>query len=302
MSRTQGRYDSDSPYKDGLIFVPILPTYVTSGAGAVSNRPAAGRFATSLPTTATAYVLMIPLASLLFRAGLQDDLQEQFGSARAGGANALPVPGFLSYTTAILAAGSNVSIPVIASGNFAVGHFVTLDTVASGVQEFPMVVSIPDATHIVVNTILNAHATNAPVTDNAFTTPAGVTGRPPFTGITELTPVTAPRPKGISFKAMYPVYTIGGAAATLNTIGLTQTIFGNNLAPVTSNIIADAANGLATATQTNPYVTPIVVPAAAQIFRTTKLAEFVLEWDFTTGSGGTGLLEGVFFDVDFNHN
>jgi hypothetical protein len=301
MSRTQGRVDGDTEYKDGLIWIPILPTYVTTGTGQVINRPAAGRVATSLPTTATAYVLMIPLGNLLFRAGVQDDLQEQFGSANAGGAQGLPVPGFTTYTTGSLTKGNNVSIPVISSDNLTVGHFLTLDTVASGVQEFPMITSVPDATHVVVNQILNSHSTNAPLSDNVFTTPAGVTGRPPFTGITELTPVTAPRPKGIKFKAMYPVYTIGGAAATTNTIGLTQTTFANNGAPATTNIVAVAANGLSTATQANPYLTPISVPSAAAIFRTIKFSDFVLEWDFTTGSGGTGLLEGVFLDVSYNY-
>jgi hypothetical protein len=299
MSRTQARLDGDLEYKDGLLWIPILTSYFTTSAGTLTeSRPGAGRVAASLGA-AGAYVAMIPLGNLLFRAGVQDDLQEQFGSANAGGAQGLPVPGFTTYTTASLAKGNNVSIPVITSGSFAVGHYVTLDTVASGVQEFPLIVSIPDATHIVVNQILNTHATNAPLSDNVFTTPAGVTGRPPFTGITELTPVTSPRPKGIKFKAMYPVYTITGAVLTTNTIGLTQTVFGNNLAPVTSNIIAVAANGLATAVQANPYLTPIAVPSAAAIFRTTKFAEYVIEWDVITT--GTALLEGIFLDISFNY-
>lgn len=302
MSRTQSRVDGDLEYKDGLLWIPILPGYATTGSGAVINRPAAGRVGTSLPTTATAYVLMIPLGNLLFRAGVQDDLQEQFGSTNAGGAQGLPVPGFTTYTTSSLSKGNNVSIPVQNSGSFVVGHYLTLDTVASTVQEFPLITSIPDATHVVVSQILNTHSSNAPVSDNVFTTPAGVTGRPPFTGITQLTPTTSPRPKGIKFKALYPVYTISGAAATLNTIGLTQTTFANNGAPATSNIVADAANGMATATQANPYLTPIVVPSAAAIFRTTKFTDYVIEWDFTTGSGGAGVLEGVFLDVSYNYN
>jgi hypothetical protein len=299
MSRTQGRVDGDQEYKDGLLWIPILTSYFTTSAGTLTeSRPAAGRVAASLGA-AGAYVAMIPIGNILLRSGVQDDLQEEFGSANAGGAQGLPVPGFTTYTTGALTKGNNVSIPVITSGSLTVGHYLTLDTVASGVQEFPLITSIPDATHVAVNQILNSHASNAPLSDNVFTTPAGVTGRPPYPGITQLTPVTSPRPKGIKFKAMYPVYTITGALLSLNTIGLTQTVFGNNIAPVTSNIIAVAANNLATAVAATPYLTPIAVPSAAAIFRTTKFSEFVIEWDVTTT--GTALLEGVFLDVSYNY-
>ena len=301
MSRTQGRVDSDLPYADGHIFVPILPQYVTSGAGATFNRPAAGLYATSLPTTATAYVAMIPLGSLLCRTGVQDDLQEQYGSLAAGGAQGLPVPGQVTFSTSSISAGSSVSIPVISSVNFSIGQYVTIDTVASGVQEFQQITAIADATHITVGAVKNSHTTPFPVSGNVYTNPAGVTGRPPFTGTTQLSSVVAPRPKGIAFKAIYPVYTIGAVNATLNTIGLTQATFINNAAvPTASNIIAVAANGLGTTFGANIQITPIPVPVANQGFRTTKFSEFVLEWDFTTGSGGTGLLYGVFLDVSYN--
>jgi hypothetical protein len=302
MSRTQARLDSDLPYADGHIFIPILPNYVTTGAGAVATRPAAGLYGTSLPTTATAYTVMIPLGSLLFRSGVQDDLQEQFGSLVAGGAQGQPTPDQITYQIGSVVAGANVNVNVITSGNFSVGQVVIYDTVASGVQEFPTITAIPDGTHITFGTIKNSHSANAPITGNLFTTPAGITGRPPYTGVSQLTPVTAPRPKGISFEAIYAVYTIGTAAATVNTIGLTQAIFANGAAvPTATNIIANAANGLGTAFGATMYVTPIVVPAAQQFFRTTKLTEYVLEWDVTTGTGGNAVLYGVFFDVEYNY-
>lgn len=302
MSRTQARIDSDLPYVDGHIFIPILPNYVTTGAGAVATRPAAGLYGTSLPTAATAYVAMIPLGELLFRSGLQDDLQEQFGSLQAGGAQGLATPGQTTFSTGSIVAGANVSIAVLSSVNFFVGQYVTIDTLASGVQEFQQITVIADATHITVGAVKNSHTTPFPVVGNIFTTPAGLSGRPPFTGTTELNPVTAPRPKGIQFKQIYAVYTIGAVNATLNTIGLTQATFVNNAAvPTASNIIAVAANGLGTTFGANIQMTPIPVPLVGQTFRTSKFTEYTIEWDVTTGAAtGTAVLYGVFLDVAFN--
>jgi hypothetical protein len=302
MSRTQARLDSDLPYQDGHIFVPVIPSNITTGAGAVANSPGTGLYATSLPTAATAYVATIPLGAFLFRTGVEDDLQEQFGSLISGGAQGAPVPGQVTYQIGSVVAGSNVNVNVISSGNYSVGQTVIYDTVASGVQEFPVISAIPDGTHITFATVKNSHSANAPISGNQFTTPAGITGRPPFTGTSQLTPVTSPRPKGILFKSIYPVYTIGSVNATLNTIGLTQATFANGAAvPTATNIIASAANGLGTTFGATMNVTPIPVPSAGQIFRTSKFTEYVLQWALTTGAAsGTALLYGVFLDVTYN--
>src|SRR5262249_982492 len=162
--------------------------------------------------------------------------------------------------------------------------------VASGVQEVQQITAIPDGTHITFGTIKSGHTTPFPISQNVFTTPAGVTGRPPFTGTTQLAPVTS-RPKGILFKAIYPVYQIGAVNATLNPIGLFQTPFVHNAAlPAPTAIITSGSNGLGTTFGTNVNVTPIPVPIAGQVFRTTRFTEYVVSWAFTTGSGGTGTL------------
>lgn len=298
MSRTQGRSDQDLGPGDGHIFIPASAGQLSSGSGTFT-RNASGSVSLNIGNSQTC-VLDMRLESLLFRYGVQDWLQEQYGSQEAQGAAGLTVLGYTTYTTASIAAGNSVSIPVKNSANFTVGRTLVVDTVASTVQEFSVITSIPDATHIVVNAIANSHSSGIIVQENAFTTPAGVTGPPPFSGTSSLVPVTAPRPKGITFKEIYPVYAIAGAALTTNTIGLTKTVFSNNVAPAVTSLLTNAANGLATATNAQPYITPIQIPSPA--FQISRFAEYILEWNVTTPGGGTAELFGVFIDVGFNFN
>lgn len=305
MSRTQGRVDSDVPYHDGHVFVSPLDATEFSSSGTVTTvRTAAGNYHIDLAASSS-ITLAIPLSKMIYRTGLQDWLQEQFGSgviANAGSsANGLRVPAFSTYTTGSLTAGNNVSVPVQNSAGFAVQQVVTLDTSGSGVQEFPVITSITDGTHIVVNKIVNAHSTNAPVSGNTFTTPAGVTGPPPFSGISQLTPVTSPRPKGLAFQDIYPWYLVGGATLSANTIGLTKTTAANNatVASGISSLLTAGTNGMPLTVQTNPYLYPIKVTNAN--FQTTKFSEYYLEWTMTTASGGTASIYGVFIDVYLNY-
>jgi hypothetical protein len=245
----------------------------------------------------------MPLGDILFRYGLQDDLQEQFGTGQPVGAQGLQVGSPQTLSTGSSLAGANISVAVLSSVGFTVGTWAVVDTVASGLQETQLINAIPDATHIQFATLKNAHTTPFPIAANIFTTPAGVSGPPPFTGITQLTAVTAPRPKGILFKAIYPVYQLTTAAQTTNTIGLTKTTFANVTAPVVTNIIANANNGLAVATNAQPYVTPIPVPVASQVYQTSRFTEYVIEWDITpSGATAIALLFGIFIDVSYNLN
>ena len=120
-------------------------------------------------------------------------------------------------------------------------------------------------------------------------TPYGVTGRPPFTGITEFTPVTgvAGRPKGFLLTNINLVYLIAGAAATTHTIGIEKNVYANNVALASTAVLAVAANGLATATQANPYVTTVSVAAGNQAFNMTDNSEIVAEVNVVTPGGGT---------------
>ena len=319
MSRFQRRLDSDAGYADGHIFVPITSNLVTgSGAAmATSYNGLSNLSVASLPTAATAYVATLSLNNaLLFRYGVQDDLQEYFGSgginsqfpASPFGAQGLPVANATAVITANAGPSPNANIALLTgnTANFAVGATVQIDTGASA--EFQTIVSISAGVSITVTALSKAHTTPFNVVQNPFTTPAGVTGAPPFTGSSNLTSVTAPRPKGILLKSISPVYSIanGVAAPTVNTIGIIATTFLNAQALATQDtILAVAANGLQTAANaaSQVYVTPIAIPAGKQVFQTSRFKQFVLTWNVTTGAAtGTAALFGVWFDVTYAYN
>lgn len=301
MSRTKDRLDCDTGYTDGQIFISALDGTLTSGTG-TATRTASGNYGLSLGNSITA-VLVLPLSSLILRYGVQDFLQEQFGSTTAIGAAGKAVGGITTATTASFVAGTSVNVAVLSSVGFTVGGAVLIDTVASGVQEKAFISAIPDATHLTFNLIANSHSSTCWVTHNLFTTPADVTGIPPYAGISQLTPVTSPRPKGITIKEIYPVYSVAGAALTTNTIGVTKTVINpSNVAPTITNILASAANGLSTATNAQPYITPIQVPIANAIYLNSKYTELYMEWAVSTAGGGTAVLNGVFVDITYNYN
>lgn len=296
--RSQGQIQGDTGYPDGHIFIPACAAFGTGTAG-TWTRTGSGLVALALGNTSTT-LLEIPL-SMIFRYGQQDWLQEQFGSAQAGGAQGKAVAGFTALVTSSTTAGSSVNVPVNTSVGFAVGDFVTAGTSAP-----TYITAIPDATHITLAVTTATLGVNAVIAQNLFTSPAGITGVPPFkAGGTappgNLLPLTAPRPKGIGIRAMYPVYSVAGAALTTNTIGLTKTVFSPNAAPVVTSLLANAANGLATATNAQPYLTPInfASPIAYQV---TKFAEYIIEWDVTTAGGGTANIYGIFLDLLYNYN
>jgi hypothetical protein len=312
--RFQRRLDADLGYADGHIFVPAPAATVTNGATGATNvatyNGITSAGVTSLGTAATAYILTIPLAELVFRYGVRDDLQERFGAGGLGGSPFGAGGTNVNQASTLVTANAGpstaaVNLTVVSSVNFTVGFVVQVDTGASA--EFQTVTAVPDATHVTVGALTQAHTANFPLLQEPFTTPAGVSGSPPFTGFSQLTPVTAPRPKGILLKTLYPVYSVanGVAAPTVNTIGIVGTKFANAVALTTDTILAAAANGLQTAANAanQLYVTPIAIPSAKQVYQTTKFEEFAITWAVTTGAAtGTFGIWGIFFDVTYNFN
>ena len=298
MSRTQRGWDTDLPNLDGIIEFSPTDMMVASGSGTTAlTRIASGEWSLRLSTT-TATQLGIPFSGIIKRFGVQDDLQEQFGSSRAGGAQGLAVGWPTTLSTSSASAGSSVSVVVLSSVNFFAGQYVLVDTVASGVQEYTQVISIPDGTHLVMN-LANAHTTPFPIAANVFTTPAGVSGSPPYTGVTELTSVTSFRPKGIFIKQVTARYIINTTNITVNTIGITAVPYTNNVAvPAATTILTNAANGLATTASANPYVTPIPIPVANQLWLTGRNTSYVIEWDITAAASGS--VDVIALDVDVN--
>lgn len=294
--RINERFAADLGNPDGQIFLSPLDFVATSGT-LTATRNAAGDFSLNIGASQTC-VLVAPLSSIIFRYGLQDWCQEQFGSTQAGGAQGKEVSGWTTLSTANAAVGTSVSIAVLSSTNFAAGQYILIGN--AGATQKTIITSIPDSTHIQVAAVTSALTSPFYLTTNLFTTPAGVTGVPPFTGSSELTPVTSPRPKGIKLRQITPVYLVAGAALTTNTVGITQTLFLNNTANAVTNILANAANSLQTAIQTNPYSTPIQL--ASQNYLSTKYASYNLEWDVSTTTGGSARVYGVYVDLEYNHN
>lgn len=131
---------------------------------------------------------------------------------------------------------------------------------------------------------------------------AGPQGRPPFTGATQLTPRTADKLKGIKIGSVSVIYLITGAALLAHTCRLDKTVHANNVANAITPIIASGANGLATATQANPYVTLVSLAANQFIYRVSSLSSYFFEISAQTNAGGAYRLYGIQMFCEFNFN
>lgn len=133
---------------------------------------------------------------------------------------------------------------------------------------------------------------------NTFTTPAGASGPPPFTGVTQFTTPSS-RPKGLQINTVTPIYTIGSANATVNHIAVYENLFTNGSAPTQNTVLA--STNLTLTAATNPYVTAVTLASPA--FITDVNNDVVVEWAITTGaSTGTATVYGVVFGVSCNYN
>jgi hypothetical protein len=305
MSRTQGPLQADMPQPDGLI--PLFPgqdiiQIPVAAETSAMHKIAAGEYSLRTASASDAYEFVGSVSKAIYRCGMQDDLQEFFGSAQAGGAMGLAVGHRTTLATASITAGAGVSVTVDSTVGFSAGSRVLVDTVASGVQEICVIQSITSATAMVLVNVVNAHAAVFPISQNIFTTPAGVSGRPPYAGMSQLTPVTAPRPKGISFKQIYISYIVNTTAITVPTCAMYATTYAYGTAPVVTTLIASGTNGLQTAASTTPYVIPVPVPVANQGYITLPNTFVTIEFDFTSGASGTVDILGMEATCSFNYN
>ena len=227
MPRFQKPVFSDVGISDGKIWMSsVTDCFATTGSITGAYSTTLGSSNSISGTTAT--VMQFPLASLLFKSGMQDDLQEQFGGGPIGG----PLVG------------------------------------AQGLAS-------PTAT---------------------FTTPASVSGPPPFTGITQFTSVTAARPKGLQINSIDFIYTITSSPASVNTASVLDFAYTNNGVPVVTTLLASAANGLQTAAQTNPYVTNVKMTTVKYL--TAADHQTVVTWSLTPGAGAS--VYGIVLNVTYN--
>lgn len=118
----------------------------------------------------------------------------------------------------------------------------------------------------------------------------------------QLQPRTAFKKKGIKLLSFDAIYSIGVANATSHTARVDQTIFVNNVAAATTSVLASGANGLATATQANPYVTNVPLTNILDGYYITPDMDVWIE-EVITGAGTTTLtFWGFDLLIDYNWN
>jgi hypothetical protein len=118
----------------------------------------------------------------------------------------------------------------------------------------------------------------------------------------QLQPRTANKLKGFKLLSFDCIYQLGTLAATSHTCRVDQCLFVNNVAPAVTSVLASGANGLATATQANPYVTNVALAAGQQIYRTVADGDLWIEEVITGAATTTVTFYGFELYVEFNYN
>lgn len=127
-----------------------------------------------------------------------------------------------------------------------------------------------------------------------FTTPAGVSGPPPFSGVSQFTP-PASRPKGIQINSLSFAYVITTNNATVNAALVRQFVYTNAAAPTVNTLLA--STNLTLTAATNPYVTTLNLTTPAFLTSPTQMVE--VQWSITPGAGGASLL-GIWANCSYN--
>lgn len=132
--------------------------------------------------------------------------------------------------------------------------------------------------------------------------PAGAPGLPPFTGATQLTPATAPTPKGLQVTDVVAIYQVGVVDLTSASLSLNRTVFANNVANAITNvpISATALPLTAAGDATGPYVVTRAV--TTPVFEVTDLSDLALELTVVMANTGTIRIYGLGFHVNYNYN
>jgi hypothetical protein len=152
-----------------------------------------------------------------------------------------------------------------------------------------------------------------PSTVSGTSGPEGISGYPPMLAAQMPTisgSLTAGGASTIQIgpvkKGAYPtsvdlIYSVAGGALSVATVGLTDTVFANNVAPAVTNRIALGANGMPTANQANPYTFNVPTLLSSQNFATTSKTQTILNVNLTTGAG-TAVFYGAVLHCTFNYN
>jgi hypothetical protein len=115
-----------------------------------------------------------------------------------------------------------------------------------------------------------------------------------------ITPRTAFKVKGFKMLSVDVIYRVTVAGLTTNILRVDQTLLVNNVAPAITPVLAPT--GIPVATQANPYVANVPLPAAQQIYRILPDQELWIE--MTIAIPNTSKLDFYGFDtlLEFNYN
>lgn len=130
-------------------------------------------------------------------------------------------------------------------------------------------------------------------------------GYPPFAGaLTNITPRTTPRLKGIKLLSFAVAYKVVAHDLASFTCRVDKTVLANTVAPAITSILASGNNGLSLVANANPRVVEVALAAAEQVYRVSDLSQYWLELAPTSAAaGGDGFeLYGVRVKVEFNFN
>lgn len=131
--------------------------------------------------------------------------------------------------------------------------------------------------------------------------PYQVSGRPPFTGATQLTPLIGTRPKGFKVTDITLVYQVNTANLTSINVQVNKTVYANNVALAQTILLANAANGLQITAQTLPYVTKVPITPANVLFNTTDNSEIHAELAVVTPASSVFRLYRAYIHGQFNY-
>lgn len=130
-----------------------------------------------------------------------------------------------------------------------------------------------------------------------FTTPYGISGRPPFAAGSNLIPPTG-RPKGIMPLAVSAVYSVSLAVPTSLTLDVFHNTFTAGAAPTTTKLVtAGAASTAISATTVARFP---VIPAAQKFL--TGFDTISFQFAEVLGATASCKVYGFWLDVAFNYN
>lgn len=183
----------------------------------------------------------------------------------------------------------------------ALGNY-SLNRTSAGAETYNVVVNVDSLTRLLTgaNPVYFQEEFGTAAGTSGY--PASAPGFPPYTGASQLTPPTAPPPKGIQINDVYAIYQVGVVDLTSASLSLNRTVFANNTAPVVTNLsIASTALPLTAAgDSTGPYLVTRAVTTPS--FEITDDSMVSLELTTVLASTGTIKIWGLGMHVSFNYN